>query len=191
MKVRDVRDASTPKLDELSRASQISTVRWSIPGTTATEIIDLATGSPRLEGLDVLRMISIDCNAPAVKGYSACCWERRIINVAVHTDHDANFYTDYDSYSSKIQKEYDDLVWIYMPIDEGEIVERIYRRVRTRMRDEVSVPGPYGTDLGLIVSVYTHALYNKLTHTIYLVLDKLWQDNLVWDAYPLPEMAKV
>lgn len=186
-----MRDASTPKLDESSRSSQISTVGWSIPGTTATEIIDLATGSPRLEGLDVLRMISIDCNAPAVKGYSACCWKRSIINVAVHTDHDANFYTDYDSYSSKIQKEYDDLVWIYMPIDEGEIVERIYRRVRTRMRDEVSVPGPYGTDLGLIVSVYTHALYNKLTHTIYLVLDKLWQDNLVWDAYPLPEMAKV
>ncbi len=71
-------------------------------------------------------MSFFECNAPHTTGYSVAT--DGVSTATVHAHHqnaDLSFYKDVDSFFDH------SIVWIYMPIDQGEYVTKICRRLGT------------------------------------------------------------
>jgi hypothetical protein len=66
-------------------------------------------------------MMHVDINEPGVTGYSVC-YSRSLLSFrACRPGDDLSFYRDYDSI-------YRGVLWVYMPVDPGELVTEIWRR---------------------------------------------------------------
>jgi len=75
----------------------------------------------RHRAADNFQMTSLICNDPTVTGYSVC-WARNLAIVHAHRrDEDLSFYNDADA-------QFNVPLWIYMPIDPGEILSEIWGR---------------------------------------------------------------
>lgn len=70
---------------------------------------------------DPLRMVPFEFNKPNITGYSAC-WRGRILHLQAHTEgEDLAFYGDIDAHQRSA-------VWIYMPVDPGELLSELWHR---------------------------------------------------------------
>ncbi|KAI1495853.1 hypothetical protein F5X99DRAFT_102308 [Biscogniauxia marginata] len=66
-------------------------------------------------------MASLQFDDPAVTGYSAC-WQGRILTFHAHTENEnASLYQDAAKYKYA--------VWIYIPLDPGEAISGVWRRL--------------------------------------------------------------
>ncbi|KAI0490551.1 hypothetical protein F4859DRAFT_520317 [Xylaria cf. heliscus] len=92
---------------------------WPTPGLDC-RLIDLDACDRTGTALDSLRMTYFDCNKPTIDGYSAAICGFHIAKLyAHHTDTSANFYKDIDDID-------DDILWMYMPIDQDEYLSEIW-----------------------------------------------------------------
>ena len=66
-------------------------------------------------------MLHVDINEPGVTGYSVCYSRGPLCFRAHRPGDDLSFYRDYDGV-------YRQTLWIYMPVDPGELVTEIWRR---------------------------------------------------------------
>ena len=97
-------------------------IYWPIPAPAAT-IIDLATLQHPHREPDGLRMSFIECNASHITGYSVATNGVSTATLHAHSQNmDLTFYKEVDSFFGW------SMVWIYMPIDQGEYVTEICRR---------------------------------------------------------------
>ena len=116
MKVRDLlvgKEQSTPPYPH---------IYWPFPAPTAT-IIDLASLQRPRNVPSGLRMSLFECNASHITGYSVATDGLSTATVHAHGQNlDLSFYKEVDSFFGH------SMVWIYMPIDEGEYVTKICRR---------------------------------------------------------------
>lgn len=66
-------------------------------------------------------MLHVDINEPGVTGYSVCYSRGPLYFHAHRPGDDLSFYRDYDGV-------YRQTLWVYMPVDPGELVTEIWRR---------------------------------------------------------------
>lgn len=92
---------------------------WPTPGLTC-RVMDLDKCKSAQGTLNGLRMSFFDCNRPDIEGYSAAICGFHISKLyANHPGTPARLYEELDS-------AYSDLIWLYMPIDQGECLEEIW-----------------------------------------------------------------
>ncbi|TAQ88178.1 hypothetical protein B7494_g3492 [Chlorociboria aeruginascens] len=116
LKLRDLVDS---KMQFVTLPTRIY---WPIQPPTVT-IVDLVNLQAPIKGLKDLRMSFFECNAVNTTGYSMATNGLNIGTVHAHGQNmDLTFYKDIDTPSAW------PMVWIYMPIDEGEYVTEICRR---------------------------------------------------------------
>ncbi|RDL36813.1 uncharacterized protein BP5553_06165 [Venustampulla echinocandica] len=114
-----LRDIFNNKEQNATPSARIS---WPIPAPTAT-IIDLASLQRPQKEPSGLRMSFFECNAARTSGYSVAT--NGVITATIHAlgpNMDLTFYKGVDSFFGW------SMVWIYMPIDQGEYVTEICRR---------------------------------------------------------------
>jgi hypothetical protein len=95
---------------------------WAIPAPPVP-IVDLVSLQAPLNQPNGLRISFFDCNAAHTTGYSVAVDGVSIATIHAHgQDMDLTFYEEFKAVSDR------PMVWIYMPIDEGEYVTEICRR---------------------------------------------------------------
>lgn len=75
--------------------------------------------------LETTRMVSLPCNDPAVRGYSAC-WHGSILHLHAHYEGKGMaFYNNFPPGA----------IWLYMPVAPGELICDIWTREGQMSRD--------------------------------------------------------
>jgi hypothetical protein len=120
LKLRDLVDSQQQSVTAPTR------IYWPIQAPSVT-IVDLANLQTLLKEPKGLRMSFFECNTTYTTGYSMATNGLSIATVYAHSQEiDLTFYEEVDTFFGR------SMVWIYMPIDEGEYVTEICRRFEFR-----------------------------------------------------------
>lgn len=118
MKVRDLVEG-----DQQSDALPPARIYWPTPAPAAT-IIDLVSLQRPPQGPNRARMSFFECNSAGTTGYTVATGVTGIFTIhALGPNTDLAFYKAIDDSFPRC------LTWIYMPIDEGEYITEICRRL--------------------------------------------------------------
>ena len=116
LKLRDLVDRQQQTDTALTR------IYWPVQAPTVT-IVDRVNLQTPLKEPNGLRMSYLECNAAHTTGYSMATNGVSIATVHAHSQKmDLNFYEEVNNFFRR------SMVWIYMPIDEGEYITEICRR---------------------------------------------------------------
>lgn len=121
LKIRDIR--TKPKTSEAFQTH----INWPLPLPSPLEVIDLVSLSRPAVPIP-FQMRSVDLNAPGTIGYSVAFDVKSFVSIVAHKRNEA-------PNASLYKYAHSGYLWMYMPINEGEYVTDVCRRVGNQLME--------------------------------------------------------